>query len=100
MTGKMLMQMTQKVYGMGTSTQQLFIEGHRHIFRHPFNDRDQEDARLEYMEQIKTEGIIEECRSEIIGIIRTVTEKNGQSSYTRRSRQQRGCHAALCQAAA
>ena len=75
MTGKMLMQMTQKVYGMGASTQQLFIEGHRNIFRHPFNDRDQEDARIEYMEQIKTDGIMEECRSEIIGILLTDTEK-------------------------
>ena len=94
------MQMTQKVYGMGTPTQQFFMNGLRNIYRHPFNDRDQEDARLEYMEQIKTDGIIEECRSEIIGIILTDTEKNGQSSYTRRSRQQRGCHAARCQAAA
>eukprot|EP00969_Alexandrium_andersonii_P078735 3471771-Alexandrium_andersonii.AAC.1 len=41
----------------------------RHICRHPCNDRDQEDVRQTYKEQIKQDGVAEMCRSEIIGLL-------------------------------
>eukprot|EP00959_Pyramimonas_sp_CCMP1952_P214536 4489868-Pyramimonas_sp.AAC.1 len=44
------------------------------IFRHPVNDRDQEEARQKYISAIKDDGVMEECRSDIVGVYLTDEE--------------------------
>lgn len=44
--------------------------GNRCLFRHRWNDRfDQRDTLLQYKQEIMTNGVIEECRSEIVGLL-------------------------------
>ena len=77
-SGKALMQVARKIYGANSATIPFFVNVNgkqvQHIFRHPLNDRDQADARSAYMEQIKADGVIQECRGEIIGVLLTEAE--------------------------